>query len=617
LSGFVALFQRNGAPLDPGLLQHLTASLSFRGPDGCDTWRSETVGLGHALLQIARTPPKSRQPATLDGRWITGDIRLDRRNELRAELSRAGREVEASASDAQLVLHAYAIWNDDCVKRLFGDFSFAIWDERQQRLFCARDHFGTRPFYYAVTSEFFLCSNTLECTRQHPAVSDELNDQAVADFLLFGLNCDRATTTFRDVQRLTAAHFLSVSAGHFRIQRYWSLPTDGRIRYKRNEDYVCDFLEKFRAAMLDRMTDLDRAGIFLSGGMDSGSIAAVATEIARDSGTKLKGYTATYERLLGDREGYFAQQTADFLKIPVEVTSFDHLKPFEGWEDDRYAFPEPVDDPVAHCTYEQFAAVAKDSRVVFYGEGIDNLMYFQLTPYLKDLARRGEWLTLLGAFGGFLWKQRSRWHRVPHRIVRRFTPKSREPKLPAWLAPDLAACLDLKERLKCFDVPALSPGHPVLPIAHASFEIPHWALLFETCDAGATRQPVEMRHPFLDLRIVEYLLSLPPFPLFLHKKIERDAMIGKLPEPILKRPKTPLGRSPGLVALKKASLTSLQHIRWSDDIARYVSRELLLKGAEMQYSDNENSCIRPVCFNFWLKSSRRVRYKLSLEVRNA
>lgn len=615
MSGFVALFQRNRAPVNAFLLDGLTSSLKFRGPDGSHTWSSGRVGLGHTLFRTGQSA-NNHQPVSCDGQsWIVGDVRLDRRNELKDQLASAGHDVEKNASDAELIVHAFLAWKDDCVRHIYGDFSFAIWDGRKQRLFCARDHFGIRPFYYCVTRDFVVCSNTLDCIRLHPDISDELNDQAVGDFLLFGLNCDRSTTFFKQIQRLAPAHTLVASMDDVQTRRYWSMPIDGRIRYRREEEYVEHFRELLHAAVADRM-DADRVGIFLSGGMDSGSIAATAKEIARDSGTKLKGYTVTYEQLLGDREGYFAKQTADCLEIPLEIISMDDVEPFGGWQGAEFSFPEPLDNALAGGIYKEFAILAKDSRVALYGEGVDNLMYFQLTPYMKDLARRREWLTLFSTFTGYLWKQRSRWHRIFHRALRRISPKKGDPGVPLWMAPEFLARIDFTERLKHFDIPVLSARHAVLPIAHASFEIPQWQLLFGVNDASFTKRLVEVRHPFLDLRIIQYLLSLPPFPLFLRKKLERDAMKGRLPESILTRPKTPLRRHPALVALHRTGNSKLRHIDWSDEISQYISPGRVFHQEETPDCSYGNSCIRPVCFNFWLKSSRRVRYNFLMEIRN-
>src|SRR4029077_16698630 len=194
---------------------------------------------GHAMLRTTRESLGESQPANLEGRfWIVADARLDSREELTHELQRSGRVVRASAPDSELLLHAYAAWGTPCVEHLRGDFSFAIWDARNKQLFCARDHFGIKPFYYSQKGDLFLFSNTLNCVRSHPEVSGELNDAAIGDFLLFGLNYDNATTTFRDIQRLPPAHTLTVSRNGLEIRRYWTPPIDGRIRYRDPAEYV-------------------------------------------------------------------------------------------------------------------------------------------------------------------------------------------------------------------------------------------------------------------------------------------------------------------------------------------------------------------------------------------
>jgi asparagine synthase (glutamine-hydrolysing) len=617
MSGFVALFQRNGAPVDRPLLNGLTSFLSFRGPDAREVWHSGSIGLGHTLLRTSRSSANERQPVSIDGRcWIAADARLDGRGELRDALLGAGQRVERVATDAELILHSYSAWQDECVLRLRGDFSFAIWDAAARRVFCARDHFGVRPFYYAETEDFFVCSNTLDCVRLHPGVSDELNDEAVADFLLFGLNCNQATTTFEGVKRLPPARSLFVTAEQSGARRYWSAPVDGRIRYRRTEEYAEHFRERLRAAVADRL-DVDRAGIFLSGGLDSGAVAATARDIAagREMPTELRAYTVTYEKLIGDREGYYAKQTADFLNIPLRTLPMDHVRPFVLPEQVDFATPEPIDDPMVGGLYDQFAAVAQDCRVVLDGEGIDNLMHFQMAPYAKDLLRRGEWATFAKAGAGYLWRKRSRWRRAGARMKRVLQRESAS-VLPAWIAPDFAGRVNFQERRTGDSLPSVSPAHPILPDGHASLELPHWTRMFESGDAGVTRQPVEMRFPFLDLRLVEYVLALPPFPLFLEKKLERDAMEGKLPAATLRRPKTPLMGDPGAAAMSNDLGSAGKGMEWDSEIARYVAVENLSMDEDAGHSSSGNPCMRAISLNFWLQSSRVVRYNLMMEVRN-
>ncbi|MGB8440799.1 MAG: hypothetical protein WCE26_15490, partial [Candidatus Acidiferrales bacterium] len=198
MSGIVGMYDRSGAPVDQTLLRALAHFLSYRGPDARETWSYGPVGLGHTMLRTSRESQIERQPASLGGRfWITADARIDCRAELQGKLAELETGLpRGGVTDSDLILRSYAAWGADCVQHLRGDFAFAIWDTHRKLLFCARDHFGIKPFYYSELGELFFFSNTLVCVRQHPEVSAELNDAAIGDFLLFGLNCDGATTTF-------------------------------------------------------------------------------------------------------------------------------------------------------------------------------------------------------------------------------------------------------------------------------------------------------------------------------------------------------------------------------------------------------------------------------------
>src|SRR5712692_2905652 len=207
MSGIVGILNLDGAPVDRLLLRQLTDSMAYRGPDAQYTWAEGPVGFGHAMLRTTTESMREKQPCSLDGQvWITADVRVDSRADLIRKLEARVRESLEDATDAALILHAYHAWGEDCVRHLLGDFAFAIWDGPRRRLFCARDHFGIKPFYYASAGKCLLFSNTLDCLREHPAVSDRLNDLAIADFLLFDSNRDPGATTFADIERIPPAH---------------------------------------------------------------------------------------------------------------------------------------------------------------------------------------------------------------------------------------------------------------------------------------------------------------------------------------------------------------------------------------------------------------------------
>jgi asparagine synthase (glutamine-hydrolysing) len=617
------MYERGGAPVDRALLQALTHSISYCGPDAHDTWVSGAIGFGHTMLRTTYESQNERQPAALDGQfWITADARIDCREELAGEIERDGNIAATGASlrlvtDSDLILRAYATWGEACVEHLRGDFVFAIWDARKNLLFCARDHFGVKPFYYAEPGELFLFSNILDCLRQHPDISGDLNDAAIGDFLLFGLNCDEATTTFREIRRLPAAHSMTVSADGLRMRRYWSAPTTGRIRYKRPEDFVEHFQILLQAAVADRLR-ADRVGILLSGGLDSATVATTARELSRAGGTQdLRAYTVVYESLIPDREGEFARAIAEFLKIPIRLIAIDSLQPFERWNDPELHWPEPVDDPFFAGLFDQFGTIAADCRVALSGEGSDNLMHFQMWPYVKSMVHNREWAALATHIPGYMSVRSSPLPGVKRRLAGLVGKDSTAPIYPKWLAPDFARRLNLEDRARQWsELPDWQP-HPILPKAHASLSLPHWATTFEREHVGVTRSPVELRHPFLDLRIVNFLLAMPPFPYFFEKNLLREATVGRLPEAVRRRRKTPLAGAPLSRHLEQPGAKWLDKVNWLGDMDLYIDRRRMQPFQNQTTAEQIHSDIRPLCLNFWLQSMRKVRYNLRAEVRNA
>jgi len=219
MSGIVGIVNRDGAPVERDLIARMTSFMSFRGPDAQDFWIDGNVAFGHAMFRSTSEAETEHQPLTLDGRvWLTADVRLDGRREL---INKLGIPL-SSPNDAELLLHAYEAWQEDCVKHLLGDFAFAIWDQPRERLFCARDQLGVRQFYYSINDDCFVFSNTLNCLRLHPRVSNSLNELAIGDFLLFGLNQEKETTVFAEIQRLPRAHTLIISREGVRLREYWT-----------------------------------------------------------------------------------------------------------------------------------------------------------------------------------------------------------------------------------------------------------------------------------------------------------------------------------------------------------------------------------------------------------
>jgi len=619
LSGIVGIFHQDGARVERALLQSLADALSYRGPDSRATWQDGSIGLGHTLLRTTHESAGEAQPASLDGRlWITADARLDSRAELIAKMERDGRKIGRAVPDSTLILQAYSLWGTVCIEHLRGEFSFGIWDVRTRTLFCARDHFGIKPFYYSKLGKIFVFSNTLKCVRLHPEVSEELNDAAIGDFLLFGLNYDNARTTFRDVQRLPPAHWLSVSASGLKTGRYWAPPADGCIRYARADDYVEHFQALFKDAVADRLRT-DRVGILLSGGLDSSSVAAVAKEVSGKSGpsTEIRAYTTVFDTSVPDEEGRYARDVGKFLGIPIQFQALHQAELFEGWDDPELSLPEPLDNPLIASSLESYRNISAECRVLLSGEGSDNLMDFQMWPYAGDLRRRGEWRRLFTDVANYAWIRPFPWRGIRARFLKLFGKEPHRPVFPEWLDTDFSKRMNLRERWKEWgEHPNLPLEHPILPNAHASLSLPQWTHMFEQENAGVSQVPVETRYPFLDLRIVNYLLALPPFPWFFQKMLLREAMSGRIPETVRMRPKTPMQSDIFCEQFRRSGAKRLNQMHWSKELDRYIDRSAMVTPhAKMNGEEMDNS-LRPYCLNIWLQSARRVRYNIHAEASN-
>lgn len=267
-----------------------------------------------------------------------------------------------------MILRAYRRWGEACVEKLSGDFAFAIWDGPKQKLFCARDHFGVKPFYYAVLGNLLLFSNTLDCLRQHPAVSGKLNGQAIGDFLLFGYNGEARTTTFADIQRLPPAHTLACAGGNWRSARYWTLSVTGEIRYRDGAQYLNHFRELFSDAVNDRLRASARAAIYMSGGIDSPSIAAAASGRLgqHQPATALRAYCLVSNHP-ADHERHYSTLAAQSLAIPIEHRAVDPYGLFERCHEPALCRPEPYDWPLVALNHDSLSEIAKFSRMVLYG----------------------------------------------------------------------------------------------------------------------------------------------------------------------------------------------------------------------------------------------------------
>jgi asparagine synthase (glutamine-hydrolysing) len=616
MSGIIGIVNFDGSPIEQWLLRRMTESLAYRGPDAQEIVINSQVGFGHTMLRTTDEAMNERQPCSLDGRvWITADARIDGRADLIRELRARGRDCQLNVPDVELILHAYHIWDEECVSHLLGDFAFAIWDERQQKLFCARDHFGIKPFFYSCGDNHFVFSNTLNCIRLHPAITDELNEQAIGDFLLFDSNRDPATTAFAGIRRLPPAHCLVWSEGRLSLHRYWTLPDGDLIKYRRERDYIEHFLELLRTAVADRLRT-ENVGILMSGGLDSASVAAIARELTAQQRASfdLQAHTVVYDRLIPDQERYYAGLVADALQIPIHYLVADDYLPYQGWDDAELQQPEPVNNPLLIVFNELTRRAAAHCRVVLTGDDGDTFLEEWSKPYFSYLFKNRRFGRLFAELVRY-----ARTHKELPRIglrhwFRQMRGEHQPPPQPDWLNRSFATRLNLSARWN--EVRKKRALHPIRPKLYHVLTSVFWSQHFEAYDAGLTSLPVEYRHPLADLRLLDFALSIPPVPWLVKKHLLRVAMKSRLPEEVCVRPKSPLAGDPLLESIQAGQM------QWAEDfspvpkLTEYVERDAISPISREADSDRLWMNIRPLSLNYWLLNLVPIKNKSESEERN-
>jgi asparagine synthase (glutamine-hydrolysing) len=613
MSGIVGIVNLDNRPMDRGLLQDMTDFLAYRGPDAKDVWMDGCAGFGHTMLRTTFESEYEHQPYSLDGQvWITADARIDGRDKLRRRLESGGHTVKKPTTDIDLILHAYHNWGEDCVQYLIGDFAFAIWDKTRQRLFCARDHLGIKPFYYAQVGKSLLLSNTLNCLRLYPDVSDELNESAIADFLLFGHNNQLGQSTFVDIQKLPPAHTLTWSPGEEpAYHRYWSLPMGKLIRFRRPNDYIDTFLELLKQAVRDRLRT-NRVGVLMSGGLDSTSVTATANALLSQQfdSFDLHAFTFVYGEMIPDEERHYSGSVAEALGIPIHHIQVDDDQICEDWEPVSFYSPEPMPIPMIKRSTTLIKQFAGRFRIGLTGQGGDPLLHpasIDLKGFAKMLFSGWTILDILRytLSHGRLPKLGIRTH-LRHHLGNGRGHSASQPEYPPWLNMAFAERLHLRKPAQKRSSKPLS-SDSIRSMAYYLMATPLWASVFEAYDPGVTHYPAELRHPFFDIRLATYLMALPPVPWCIDKELVRVALKGFLPHEVLHRPKTPLAGFPIHERLPRMPLTGLDNMAKIPELDHFVDIDQYIKIARRpeKLRPAEYPLISyPFGLAFWLNQSR-------------
>jgi asparagine synthase (glutamine-hydrolysing) len=554
------------APDDRARATRMRDAMVHRGPDDAGLWADDHAVLTHRRLSIIDVGGGHQPLANEDGRvWVVFNGEIYNHRDVRRELEAAGHHYRTN-TDTETIVHAYEEWGDDCVHRLRGMFGFALWDAPRRRLLLTRDRLGIKPLYWASVGSRLLFASEIKGILASGLITPQPNHAVLSEVLATGASSG-ADTMFSGIFKLAPGHRLVFEAGRIRIDRYWDLPLDADESLASVGE--ADLIERFRHELKEAvgshlMSDVP-LGIFLSGGLDSSAIAALAAQ-------QVDHPVDTFSVAFADRrysELEYAREVATAIgarshEIVIDDEQFFGALPRLIWHED-----EPIAHPSSVPLHFVSALAGQHVKVVLSGEGSDEL-----------LAGYGRYPRAMAN-----WRLARAWERVVPAPVRArlagslATAGRDGPALQRWLgryARRSFLCVPRDPAAMFFDnfagVPMaaqralLSPallgsadsygGDPYGPtlrhfahgraagsllggLLYADVKTYLVELLMRQ-DQMSMSASVESRVPFLDHRFVEFVSRLPErlkLRGFTTKYILREAMKGVLPRSILTRRK--------------------------------------------------------------------------------
>ncbi len=559
-------FGRNSVPLTADLVARMRDTMTHRGPDDAGLWvhPNGVVALAHRRLSIIDLSPDGRQPMTAetDAVRVTFNGEIYNYRELREGLAARGHQLR-SRTDTEVIAHLYEEAGPRCVDHLDGMFAFGLWDEPNRRLVLARDRLGVKPLYYTRQHGMLLFASEIKALVAHPLVVRDVDPDALYHYLTFK-TVPSPLTMFAGISKLPAGHLLTCDArGEVRVERYWD-PADATRHGPCTDDpetAAARVRELLTTSVEKRLIADVPTGVFLSGGLDSSAVVALAARSTRPLNTFSVG--------IKDLEGY---NELGYARQVAERFGTNHRELLVGRADLESYFPklvhdqdEPLADPVCVPLY-YLARHARESGVVvvLVGEGSDELFlgYDTRVDFLRGYGRRwGRLLALPRPALRGLWLAATGVQAVTGRgrryrdVLRRaldgdelfwgsvgLSEGLKEQLLsPSFPAPRMTSQAVLNEVAR--PLVEASPGAEIAAhVTYVDLKVRLAELLLMRVDKVTMSVGVEAREPFLDYRLVEYLMTVPgatklrgSTPKYLLKR----AMTGLLPDNIVNRPKQP------------------------------------------------------------------------------
>lgn len=554
MCGIAGIYHLDGAPVNLSQLRRMAGLLRHRGPDDEGYALFDTHSGSAVHLKGPDSPPELDLSDIRSAEAVHADLGLAERRLAILDLSPAGhtpmvtpdgaltvvfngeiynyvelREVLRglghtfhSAGDTEVLLNAYREWGEACVERFNGMWAFAIWDANRRRLFCSRDRFGVKPFYYVQTPTLFAFASEPKALWGAGLAQPRPNVPLLEDFLA-GYEASRLDETlFAEIQQLPAGHVLSVEAAGIARRRYWSLPVNAELGPPTPDPKVASHvLELLTDAVRLRLRSDVPIGTCLSGGLDSSAIVALVSRLMQAEhdipraqiGDHQKTFTAAYAEADSDER--------QFAQLVVEQTGADWHLTFptaQGLQADLERFIWQHDEPpITTSMYAQWCVMRlareRGVTVLLDGQGADELWagYLPFDVYLSQMLRAGQWARLLrellairrvGSRSSLDALRRALAYQLPAGAQRRLQHARRTRML--GLRPDVAQrAVQRHQDIFDSDARANLPRH----LARlAAWNLPR---LLRAEDRNSMAFSIEARTPFLDVRLAEYVSQLP------------------------------------------------------------------------------------------------------------
>jgi len=607
MSGIGGLLRFDGQPVVRRDLERMANALRPHGPDRSDVLVGGNIGLAHVLMRMTPEDLFERQPLRgASGAVITADLRLDNRDDILDRLGIAPQEAMAWP-DSRIALTAWEKFGDDVWAALHGPFAVAIWSPQKQRLTLARDHLGLSPVMYYRTDRFFAFATMPKGLFALPDVPRELSEEKMADFLVLN-HADHATTFYRDVFRVLPAHVMTVSAdGKTAHRRYWSADDIRPIRHKSDQAYANGLLECLDRAVRRQMRSTHPIGCFLSGGLDSSSVAALAARALGEKGQRLTAFThVPREGFAGpvpigryrDEKPYVEEIRAMAGNIDVTYVRNDEVDDFADLERLFLLLEAPVRNPtnLGWVLAIPRLARAQGRRVLLGGQWGNMTISWPGWSQAADHLLKGRLLTAYRQWRTY-YRNSPDSRAVTFRklfieplapdVIANWAHRRRHGQGPAWLAhapvrPEYAATMGVDAR-------AGKAGHDFLYRVRRGERAKMLTPVDYFGEWRAAEQAfhgVETRDPTADLDVVAYCFGVPPEQYLaevVDRSLIRRAMWGLLPELVLTNRLVGL-QSPDwyekLEARRETMLSEIEELAASPLARRAVDLDRLKRAVE-------------------------------------